>query len=138
MFIKIINTNFVRSAVEENAINIEYMLYDTHFTTMLNLPISLDAYQSKGEASIIPSGLIDVYSKENENVAANLALFYMTYEKGLNCEQYVTIDKIWTDKYFPHLNFGSKYYECTLNQIKKLKYSNCTVTRKDEIVTIDA
>jgi len=107
-----------------------YILHDSEFTAQLALSINIDIYASRGDASLLPSGIISTYSqhlKSQKEIATNLALFYKySTPENLNFEKikkFVSIDKDWTDMYFPNLKFGEKYYRCTLNQINKINYT---------------
>lgn len=116
---------FIGSDKKKGICQITYQINDSNFISEITVPISQYIYDSRGDASIIPSGLIYYYEAQNLDVAKNLALFY-DYSLGripsyVQRDQ-VNIDKEWTDKYFPNMRFGKRYFQCVLNQLDALRY----------------
>ncbi len=102
-----------------------YLLEDTTATTRLCVPIEKTIYNNRGEASIIPSGLIDTYRKWNQNVPKNLALFYNSTLVNVPIKEkhrLVAKDMLWTDLYFPYVEYR-KYYRCVLNQLSVVSFA---------------
>lgn len=111
-----------------------YLLEDDDFVMKIHVPIEPEIYNQRGDASLIPSGLITTYKKWERNVPKNLALFYATSlpptmpleEKA----EFVTIDATWTDEFFPACEYRTKYLKCTLNQLKLLNFAGKTNNAK--------
>lgn len=102
-----------------------YEIIDTEFTVELQSVVAVDVYDLRGEASLIPSGLITLYEGMGKSVPLNLARFYLSSTGHMPREQqrrFITIDQCWTDANFPDLLFGPKYYPCTLNQLDKMRF----------------
>lgn len=103
-----------------------YILEDTKRIVKLNVPIEKYIYDNRGDASIIPSGIISMYSEWKENVPKNLAFFYHTMLGHLPITEQnklLYVDREWTDAYFPSIEYGKKYFKCTINQMLILKYT---------------
>jgi hypothetical protein len=106
-----------------------YTLEDTEFTIALNVPIETHIYDNRGDASIIPSGLTSIYQKYKKNVPKNLALFYTKTGSNLPIPEQnklLHLDRLWTDKYFPDLEYSKKYFRCIINQMNVLHYTGVT------------
>jgi len=106
-----------------------YHLTDTDFKANLELSITQQVYNTRINASVLPSAVITVYAGRNLNVPRNLAAFYSynfissaVYRENTQ-DAYVKLDKDWTDQHFPDIKFGEKYYDCTVNQIARLRYA---------------
>jgi hypothetical protein len=112
---------------EAGMVSLSYLLEDDDFVMRMVVEVEREIYEERDEASIIPSGLISIYSQWGKNVSKNLALFYTkSFPPDLpfnNQKSCIEIDKNWTDLYFPYCNYGEKYYRCVLNQLKILKYT---------------
>lgn len=112
---------------ESKLYKLNYLLEDDEFVMKINVPIEQDIYEQRGDASVIPSGLITTYSKWGRSVPKNLALFYsknmppdMPIEDIL---PFMAIDVAWTDEFFPSCEYGKKYAKCTINQLKLLQFT---------------
>lgn len=116
-----------KKKLTDDLYQLAYVLEDTTGSAQISLPIESHIYDSRGDASVIPSGLIHVYSKWKQNVPRNLAMFYsQTFSSIPNKKEqlsFMMIDKIWTDTYCPELEYGKKYYNCTVNQLDVLRYT---------------
>jgi hypothetical protein len=103
--------------------NFEYSLLDTDFTAKLNLTIPIDTYDTREEASAIPGAFITAYADRND-VPRNLALFYALSSRHLQqTKRHMEIDRIWTDTNFPQFEYGTKYYNCMVNQFDKIHFT---------------
>lgn len=125
MFVSI---SFVEKVSEQDSqlYRLVYLLEDSTYTVKLNVPIEKDIYDSRGNASIIPSGLISIYQEWQENVPKNLATFYVRMIGHLPIPEQnklLHIDRKWTEDYFPDLEYTKKYFRCVVNQMKSLKYT---------------
>ena len=121
MFKSISFTNQIENT--NNTYTLRYLLTDTDFMINLDLIIPVEIYENRELATIIPSGLITIYSKYKANIPLNIALFYLSQEfHHIATNKFVQIDKVWTDKHFPQLQYGTKYYNCTINQLEKLRF----------------
>lgn len=123
MFLSI---KFIERSYGDNLYRLSYILEDTDFTLNLNVPIERAIYDNRGDASIIPSGLIFAYSKLEKNIPKNLALFYSQSLRDVSRQEqlsFMNIDKVWTDTYFPEIKYGKKYYQCAINQLDILKFT---------------
>lgn len=107
-----------------------YLLEDTDFTVKLNLPIETDVYANRGKASIIPSGLAHLYSREQLNVPANLAMWYCSTIGQTRIKRNPAIsraqlavhlvnDSTWTELEMPRCSF-TQHVPCINNWIDRL------------------
>lgn len=111
---------------ENHQYKIFYLLEDTEFVIKLASSIEKDRYDFRGKASIIPSGLICCYEEREKNVPKNLALFYanmLGHIPSSAVKEYMQIDRIWTDKNYPTLQYSEKYFKCVVNQLDVLYYT---------------
>lgn len=135
MFISI---NFLGRDVDkdhEDCYRLMYILEDTDFTFRLNVPIEKHIYDGRGDASVIPSGLVCIYEKYKQNVPKNVALFYKNMIGSMPIAEQNKLlytDRMWTDAYFPSLEYSKKYFQCVLNQMKILNYTG--VMRHEKLV----
>lgn len=123
-----ISVKFLDNQLANDIYQLSFLLEDTEVTAKIHVPIEKDIYDTRGDASVIPSGLIAFYKSRNQNVAKNLALFYSTlpYNKHTAAQmarQFVAIDAMWSDIYFPEAQFSTKYTQCTLNQLDTMIYT---------------
>jgi len=99
-----------------------YMLEDTEFTVKLDIPIEMQIYGGRGDASVIPSGLLWFYKSNNKEVAKNLALFYLSMRCPLNVRyNFIEADRAWTNTHFPNAQYN-KYYNCIRNQVQIMNF----------------
>jgi len=112
--------------LKTNSYILLYTLEDTEFTIALNVPIETHIYDNRGDASIITSGLISIYQQYKKNVPKNLALFYTKSGGHLPIPEQnklLHLDRLWTDQYFPDLEYSKKYFKCMINQMNVLHYT---------------
>jgi len=114
-----------QSKEKDGLIDLTYLLEDTTSTIRLTVPVELDIYRNRGDASIIPSGLISIYKHLNQSIPKNLALFYAySMPKNLPIKaqlELIKIDQIWTDLYFPTVQY-KQYYKCVCNQLNMVRF----------------
>jgi len=102
-----------------------YLLEDTEFTVKLDVSIEPEIYNNRGDASIIPSGLINFYTQRHKNIPKNLALFYnstLSHIPVFERKNIIKLDQLWSDTYFPYIQY-KKYYNCVCNQLYVMNFS---------------
>lgn len=85
-------------------------------------PISSKGY---GTAAHIVKGMIEGYEKLNLPVASNLALMYKhycNYDRN-KANEWMRLDCEWMTNHYPNIQYKGVYFNCVLNQYKKLMFS---------------
>lgn len=104
-----------------------YLIDDTNFKTQIILNLSSDATSSNNRASRALA-IIQEYSRRNLPIAKNLARFYYSLKEEIPSISYIYSHAVWLDRYYPKLNYKSKYYRCVLIQYTDL------ILKRDNLV----
>lgn len=89
---------------------IEYNIIDSQFEKTIF---------TKRDDSVIDcrlAAIFEAYYLNKMPIAKNIALFYFSHVYYDNLET----GKYYLDNYFPHFQYGTKYYPCVLNHLRKL------------------
>ena len=65
--------------------------------------------------------IIQQYMARNLPVANNVARFYRKHYKNTDSFK-LEQDRGWLDVFYPHFEYGKKYYPCVVNNFQKLQY----------------
>ena len=125
---------------DPNAVIFKYQIIDTDElkNDQLILTLSKDWLVDTVPSSLLPSGLIAFYKQRN-TIPKNLALFYINgfYNSWEELIYMMEEDRDKTDKFFPYLEYGIKYYDCVLAQVRKLRYVKGKKFRNEQPINRD-